>query len=151
MTLKVEEWAEELARRIDWGQNTFHNLLLLAPSLPAKKKIFPTQKLRKSLTAKPTSAPPANKNEEIPQEQPTNNPFSPPPAPNNSYSTKTLARVIKDDLQDALTNKSHLKNYFLVYQLFEDGDITIYTKENEKLNEELKENFNRHYQQRKEK
>ncbi|CAG8849978.1 14340_t:CDS:1, partial [Racocetra persica] len=112
---------------------------------------FLIQKQSKSLTAKPTSAPPANKNEEIPPEQPTNNPFSPPPAPNNNYSTKTLARVIKDDLQDALTNESRLKNYFLVYQLFEDGDITIYTKENEKLNEELKENFNHHYQQRKEK
>ncbi|CAG8687736.1 6002_t:CDS:2 [Cetraspora pellucida] len=105
----------------------------------------------KIVNTKPTSVPPANKNEEIPPEQPTNNPFSPPPAPNNNYSIKTLARVIKDDLQDTLTNKNHLKNYFLDYQLFEDGEITIFTKKNEKLNEELKENFNRHYQQRKEK
>ncbi|CFW93471.1 Conserved protein of unknown function [endosymbiont DhMRE of Dentiscutata heterogama] len=112
---------------------------------------FLNQKQNKSLTAKPTSAPPANKNEEIPPEQPTDSPFSPPPAPNNNYSAKTLARAIKDDLQDALTNESHWKNYFLDYQLFEDGEITIHTKENEKLNEELKENFNRHYQQRKEK
>ncbi|CAG8465027.1 10478_t:CDS:2 [Gigaspora margarita] len=92
--------------------------------------------------------PTKNKN---PKKQPVNNPPSPSPIPNNNFSSKTLANTIKEDLQDALTNESRQTKYFLDYQVFDNGDITIRTEENEKLNEELQENFHRHYQQRREK